>query len=500
MVTLVIMDGLGINKTKKGNAVKLQGMPYLHKLKKKFAYGQIEASGEYVGLSSGQMGNSEVGHLNLGAGRVVFQDLTKIDNSIKSGEFFENVALCDAVDFAKNNGSTLHIMGLCSDGGVHSHTRHLKALIDLAGGRGVNDIRLHLFTDGRDTKIDSGKGFALDIQNYGQTRGAKVASICGRVYAMDREKRYDRVQKAYDMLTGTGEFKTKSLEEAFDESYAGGVYDEFIEPVRLADFEPIKDGDSVIYFNYRTDRARELTEAFTQENFKEFKVKKFKNLRFTTFTEYDATFKNVTVAFPPEKIEDNLSAIISENNLKQFHISETTKYAHVTFFFNGGIETPYLGEDRKLIESENVLSFANSPKMRAFEITDEVLMAITEKKYDFILVNLSNADMVGHTGNLDSAIEAVGAVDKCAYAIALATLTAGGDCIITADHGNAEVMLTEDGEPMTAHTSNPVPVLICSEKHGKIKIKKGGRLANVAPTVLKLLGIEIPKNMEKPLF
>ncbi|MBO7527914.1 MAG: 2,3-bisphosphoglycerate-independent phosphoglycerate mutase [Clostridia bacterium] len=499
MVTLVIMDGLGIRKSKIGNAVKLQGMPNMNKLKKLFPYTEIQASGEYVGLSAGQMGNSEVGHLNLGAGRIVYQDLLRIDNAIKDGSFFKNSALKDAVNHAINNNSTLHIMGLCSNGGVHSHTNHLKALIDMASGMGAKNIMLHMFTDGRDTPITSGSGFVNEIVDYAKDK-AKVASICGRVYAMDREKRYDRVKKAYDMLAFGDAQKKQTIDDAFADSYGNKVYDEFIEPTILDGFKPVGDGDSVIYYNFRTDRARELTEAFTSKSFKEFKTKEYKDLLFTTFTEYDSTFKNVNVAFLPEKIDNNLSAIISKAGLKQFHISETTKYAHVTFFFNGGIEEPNKNEDRKLIESENVLSFASTPKMRAYEITDEVLRAITEKKYDFILVNLSNADMIGHTGNLDAAIKGVEAVDKCAYAIALACLMAGGDCIITADHGNAEEMILPNGEPHTAHTTNPVPVYLCSEKNKKAKLIKDGKLANIAPTVLKLLGLNIPSDMEKPLF
>ncbi len=500
MVTLVIMDGLGINKSKFGNAVKIQGMPYFHKLKKLFPYTEIQASGEYVGLTAGQMGNSEVGHLNLGAGRVVYQDLSRINNAIANGEFFNNVALKNAIQHAVKNNSTLHIMGLCSDGGVHSHINHLKALIDMANGMGAK-IYLHMFLDGRDTLITSGSGFVNDINDYIKGKNAVVASLCGRVYAMDREKRYDRVKKAYDMLVyGKTEQGEKTIDDAFADSYGNKVYDEFFEPTKLVGFEPIKDGDSVIYFNYRTDRARELTEALTQKRFNEFEHKKFKNLCFTTFTEYDASFENINIAFPPEKIDDNLSAIISKNGLKQFHISETTKYAHVTFFFNGGIEDAYAGEDRKLIDSHNVMNFASVPKMKAFEITDDVLMAITEKKYDFILVNLSNADMIGHTGDLNAAVKAVEAVDKCAYAIALATLTAGGDCIITADHGNAEEMIGKNGEVITSHTTNPVPVLVCSERNKNVKLIKDGKLANIAPTVLKLLNIDIPSNMEKPLF
>ena len=499
MVTLVIMDGLGIRKSKDGNAIKLQGMPNMEKLKKQFPYTQIEASGEYVGLTAGQMGNSEVGHLNLGAGRVVYQDLLRIDNAIKDKSFFENEVLKNAINHAIKNNSNLHIMGLCSSGGVHSHISHLKALIDMASGMGANNIFLHMFTDGRDTPITSGSGFVNEIADYCAGR-ARVASVCGRVYAMDREKRYDRVKKAYDMLAFGIADKKQTIDDVFADSYGNKIYDEFVEPAMVDGFKPIDDGDSVIYFNYRTDRARELTEAFTNKNFKEFKTKEYNNLCFTTFTEYDETFKNVFVAFPPQKIKDNLSAIISNAGLKQFHISETTKYAHVTFFFNGGIEEANVGEDRKLIESENVLSFATTPKMKAYEITDEVLRAITDKKYDFILVNLSNADMIGHTGNLESAIKAIETVDKCAYAISLATMMAGGDCIVTADHGNAEEMKLKNGELHTAHTTNPVPVYLCSERFKNTKLIKNGKLANIAPTVLKLLGLDIPSNMENPLF
>ena len=500
MVTLVIMDGLGIRKEKYGNAVKLQGMPYLKKLKAMFPYTEIEASGDAVGLSTGVMGNSEVGHLNLGAGRVVYQDLTKIDKAIINGDFFKNSALINAINHSAKNNSTLHIMGLCSNGGVHSSIAHLKALIDMTKGYNVNNVCLHLFLDGRDTHFDSGVKFVQEIESYIMGTNVKIASLCGRVYAMDRENRYDRVLKAYNLLTGKMKSDKKSIYDAFAESYGTGVYDEFFEPCVLEEFSPITENDSVIFFNFRTDRARELTKAFTYENFSEFETIKFKNLCFTTFTEYDASFKNVNVAFPPEKIKDNLSAIISKKGLKQFHISETTKYAHVTFFFNGGIEAAYKGEERKLIESENVLSFASTPKMKAYEITDEVLMAITQKKYDFILVNLSNADMIGHTGDLQAAIKAIEAVDKCAYAIALATLTAGGDCIITADHGNAEEMLDKNGKKLTAHTTNKVPVILASEKNKKVKLIKNGKLSNIAPTVLKLLNINIPSNMDKPMF
>lgn len=499
MVTLVIMDGFGINQSEYGNAIKQQGTPNLKKLKVQFAHTQINASGESVGLSDGVMGNSEVGHLNLGAGRIVYQDLTKINKEIKDGVFFKNKVLLEAIQHTKTNKSTLHIMGLCSDGCVHSHIEHLKALIDMAETNNANNVCLHLFLDGRDTAFDSGINYAKQVEQYIQNKNAKIASLCGRLYAMDREKRFDRVEKAYNMLTLRAN-QQKTLETAFSDSYAQKVYDEFFEPTQLVDFEPITNNDAVIFFNFRTDRARELTEAITQDYFDGFKTQKLQNLYFATFTEYDAKFQNIHVAFPPEKIDDNLSAIISQNNLKQLHITETTKYAHVTFFFNGGNEKEYPNETRKLIESENVVDFSQTPNMRAYEITEEVLKAIDSKQYDFILVNLSNADMVGHSGDLEASIKAIKCVDECASKIALATLSVGGDCIITADHGNAEELLDETGKKVTAHTTNPVPLILVSNTHKNAKLISDGKLANIAPTVLKLLGIKIPQNMENPMF
>ncbi len=504
MVTLVILDGFGERKEKYGNAVKIQGTPNLNKLLKKYPNTLINASGEAVGLSKGQMGNSEVGHLNLGAGRIVYQDLTKINHEIDTGFFFKNTAFINAINHSIKNKSALHLMGLCSDGGVHSHINHLKALVKMAFLNGAKDVRLHLFLDGRDTLYNSGVDYVQMLNDYisnnGFDKNIKIASLCGRVYAMDREKRYERVQKAYDMLVGNSNEQLKDVDSAFMESYGNKVYDEFFEPTALKNFKPISDDDAVIFFNFRSDRAREITEAFTEPGFNGFSTNKIKNLHFVTMTEYDDSLKNVIVAYPPEKIHDNLSAVISRAGFKQYHISETTKYAHVTFFFNGGIEEPYSGEDRKLIESENVLSFETVPDMKAYDITTDVLMKITENKYDFILVNLSNADMIGHTGNLDSAVKAINAVDKCAYSIALATLMAGGDCIITADHGNAEEMLNKNGEKLTSHTTNPVPFILVSEKYRKAKLKSKQKLANVSPTILKLLGIEIPNNMEEPIF
>lgn len=498
MVTLLILDGFGLSDKTYGNAIKLAGTPNLDKLNI-YPHATLCASGECVGLEKGQMGNSEVGHLNLGAGRIVYQDLPRINNSIKSGEFFENTAFKKVINHVLSHNSTLHLMGLLSDGGVHSHINHLYALVDMAHNAGVEDICIHCFMDGRDTLRDSGITFVNELEQKISGK-AKICTLCGRVYAMDREKRWDRVEKAYDMLAlGHAENYYQNAQSALKQSYSDGVFDEFVEPTIIGRPKTIDSFDGVIYFNFRTDRARELTQAFTDTSFDKFETKHIHDLMFCTMTEYDATFKNVIVAFPPEKIEDNLSEVISKAGLKQFHTSETTKYAHVTFFFNGGIEKAYEGEDRKLIESENVQDFSKTPKMKAFEITDEVLSAIASQKYDFILVNLSNADMLGHTGNIEATKIAITALDKCAYAIALASLMAGGDLIITADHGNAETMLDEKGNIITSHTTNPVPVWLVSEKYKDVKLSDG-KLCNVAPTVLKLLNIEIPPTMGKPLF
>ena len=498
MLTLVILDGFGISKKTYGNAIKLAGTPNLDKLNL-YPHTQLLASGSAVGLVDGQMGNSEVGHLNLGAGRVVFQDLPRIDNAIKSGHFFNNKAFLKTIEHAKNNDGSLHLMGLLSDGGVHSHINHLYSLVDLANKSGVKNIYIHCIMDGRDTLKNSGIKFIdkLEKKIFGI---AKIATISGRVYTMDREQRWDRIQKSYDMLVfGDAENSCKNAMRALESSYQKGIYDEFVLPTIIDPNGTIKDGDGVIFFNFRTDRAREITKALTEQDFDKFPIKCFKNLCFCTMTEYDEKLKNVEIAFPPEKIEDNLSAIISKNGLKQYHISETTKYAHVTFFFNGGIEKAYPGEYRLLIESENVQDYSNTPNMKAFEITDAVIKAIKSQKYDFVLVNLSNADMLGHTGNIPATMQTIKVVDECAYKIAINTLSVGGDCIITADHGNAEFMLDESGNAITSHTTNPVPLWLVSEKFKSVKLENG-KLANVAPTILKLLKLQIPTTMDKPIF
>ncbi len=500
MVTLIILDGFGISKEKFGNAITSAGTPNLDKLIRMYPNTTLKASGNAVGLPEGQMGNSEVGHLTLGGGRVILQDLMKIDNDIKTKAFFNNKNLLKALNHAKEKNSALHIMGLLSDGGVHSHINHLFAIIDMAKQNGLKKVYIHAFLDGRDTLYNSGKGYIQQLEDKLKGTDYKIASLSGRIYAMDREQRYERLQKAYNVLIYGENYKDESALDAIEDSYKQGVYDEFVEPILLVKDATIKDDDSVIFFNYRSDRARELTSALTDENFNHFKTKKFKNLLFSPMEEYSAEFKKLNVIYPPETIEDNLSAIISKNGLKQFHIAETTKYAHVTFFFNGGIEKPYEGEDRKLIESIDTQDFSYYPKMKAIEITEATLDAIASAKYDFVLVNYSNPDMIGHTGNFEATKQAIACVEKQAYALALATLMAGGDCIITADHGNAEYMIDKNGKKITSHTTNPVPVILVSERYKKVRLKRGCSIANIAPTVLKLLNLEIPSTMEKPLF
>lgn len=495
MVTLIILDGCGIRKDYFGNAIKESGMVNMHKLMKSYPHTTLQASGEAVGLPKGQMGNSEVGHLTIGAGRIIFQDLMKINKDIESDKFAENKALVKALKYAENK--RLHIMGLLSTGGIHSHINHLYAILDEAKKYNIKEIYIHAFTDGRDTPINSAAGFVKEV-NEKLPQNAKIASVCGRVYVMDREKRWDRVKKAYDMLT-SGKPCGKTAVEAIEKSYEKGVYDEFLEPELIEKDGIIKDGDSVIFFNYRSDRAREITQAFTDEKFNKFKVKKFKKLLYSPMEEYSTEFKKLNTLFPPEVVEDNLAAIISQNGLKQYHISETTKYAHVTFFLNGGIEKAYKGEDRKLIDSIETTNFEYYPEMRAHEITTDLLDAIASGKYDFLVVNYSNLDMLGHTGNFNATKEAATIVDKCAYAVALATLMAGGEAIITADHGNAELMFDEHGNKITTHTTNPVPFILVSNKK-KYKLKKHKTLAGIAPTILKMLNIPIPDTMEEPII
>lgn len=500
MVTLVILDGFGEKKEKYGNAIKSQGTPYLDKLKKMYPHTLIQASGKYVGLPDGVMGNSEVGHLTIGSGRMTLQDLQLIDSEIENGKFYENPALIKALTHAEKNKSNLHLMGLLSNGGVHSNLTHLFAILDLAKNFDIKKIYIHAILDGRDTGMKDGLKFILQTEAKIENSNAKIGSLIGRIYAMDREKRFERVEKAYKMLfEGKGTFENNA-KVAIEKSYEEGIYDEFVEPTIIDKNSMIKDNDSFIFFNYRADRARELSFAMTDDKFDKFETKKAKNFLFTAMAEYADELKSINTMYPPKKIEDNLACILSQNGKTQYHIAETTKYAHVTFFFNGGIEKPYKGEERKLIDSVNVKDFAEYPKMRAIEITHDVLNAIASAKYDFILVNYSNPDMIGHTGNFNSTKEAIECADKQAYAVALATLMAGGECIITADHGNAEEMFDKQGNKSTKHTTNPVPFILVSEKNKKAKLKKGLSLTCIAPTILKLLEIEKPQTFDDPIF
>ena len=500
MITLCILDGFGVTEKKLGNAVIDQGTPYLDKLKKEYPNTLIEASGEAVGLPDGQMGNSEVGHLTIGAGRIIEQDLLHIDNEIKRGDFYKNPALLKALEYAEKNDTNLHLMGLASDGGIHSKLSHMYAILDTAKNYKIKNIFIHVITDGRDRPITSGKGYIEEIENKIKGTNAKIADICGRVYIMDREQRYDRLEKAYRMLVdGVGE-KFDSAVKAIETSYARNITDEFVEPMIIDENGTIKNGDSVIFYNYRSDRAREITFALTDPKFNHFSVTKMDTLLMTPMQEYSDELKHLNTMYPPKIVEDNLSCIVSNAGKTQYHISETTKYAHVTFFFNGGIETPYKGEDRKLIDSYNDKNFAVHPQMRAPEIEENLLKAIDSKKYDFLLVNFSNPDMIGHTGDYEAAKKAVEICDKCAYDVATETLKMGGECIIIADHGNIEEMFDEKGTVLTKHTTNPVPFILVSEKNKNAKLKTGGSLANVAPTVLELMQIEKPNTMVESMI
>ena len=495
MVTLCILDGFGITDRVKGNAVVAGGTPNLDKLKMAYPNTLIKASGNAVGLPEGQMGNSEVGHLTIGGGRVIEQDLLHIDNEIKNGNFQKNNALVKALKYAEENGTNLHLIGLLSDGGVHSKISHMFAILDCAKNYNIKNIYIHAITDGRDTAVTSGKGFLEETEKYIAGTNAHIATICGRIYAMDREKRYDRLEKAYDLYVyGKGEKFDDSI-TAIETSYDRGITDEFCEPMLIDENGTIKNGDSVIFYNYRSDRAREMTFALTDENFNEFKVEKFDKLLMTPMQEYAKELSHLNTIYPPKIIEDNLAYLISKVGMKQYHIAETTKYAHVTFFFNGGIEKQYEGEDRKVIESYNDKNFAVHPKMRAPEITEDLISVIDSKKYDFILVNYSNPDMIGHTGDFEAAKEAVAYCEECAYKVATETVKMGGECIIIADHGNCEEMIDDEGNALTQHTTNPVPFILVSERYKNAKLISNGSLANVAPTVLELLGLEKPDTM-----
>ena len=496
---LLILDGYGERKEKEGNAIALAKTPVMDRLKKEFPYVEGQASGLFVGLPDGQMGNSEVGHMNMGAGRIVYQELTRITKSIQDGDFFENKALKAAVEHCKKEDSALHFMGLVSSGGVHSHIEHIYGLLELAKRAGLKKVYLHAFLDGRDTPPDSGKSFLLAVEKKMQELGVgEIATISGRYYAMDRDKNYDRVEKAYRaMVDGTGE-KASSVEEAIDASYAKKVYDEFVLPTVIEKdgaVHTVSDGDAMIFFNFRPDRAREICHAFCDDEFNFFNRGARKKVFFVCFTDYDPTIPNKRVAFEKEEIHNTLGEVVSNLGKNQLRIAETEKYAHVTFFFNGGKEEPYENEDRILVPSpKEVPTYDLKPEMSCYTVTEKLTEAIRSGKYDLVVANFANPDMVGHTGVLPAAIKAIEVVDECMGKVVDAVESMHGNLFILADHGNADIMIDEKtGEPYTAHTTNPVPFILVSDE--KYKLREGGCLADVAPTLLELMGIPQPKEM-----
>ena len=492
--TLIIMDGFGLGPKYPGNAVENTPKPHLENIFKECPGCRLSASGLDVGLPEGQMGNSEVGHTNIGAGRVVFQDLPHISRDIDSGEFFKNPAYLEAMEHCREWGTALHLMGLLSDGGVHSHITHLFALVKMAKEQGLEKVYVHCFLDGRDVPPSSGKSYVEQLQAKLDELGTgRIATVMGRYYAMDRDKRWDRVQRAYDAIAlGEGIFEEDPA-AAVQKSYDSGVTDEFMEPVVCAKGAQVRDNDSIIFYNFRPDRAREITRCFVDEDFQDVERKKgFVPVDFVCTTEYDATMPNVTVAYPRQKLENIFGEYISKLGLTQLRIAETEKYAHVTFFFNGGVEQVFPGEDRVLIASPKVATYDLKPEMSAYEVMEEAVRRILSGAYDVIILNFANCDMVGHTGIYEAACKAVTTVDECVAKVVEATSKMGGISLITADHGNAERMIDTDGEPFTAHTTNPVPFYIVG---ANVRLRDG-RLADIAPTMLDLMGLEKPAEMD----
>lgn len=496
-VLLVILDGWGEGDHGPADIISKANVPFTRHLTETVPHTLIRTSGEDVGLPDGQMGNSEVGHLNIGAGRVVYQELVKISKAIREHTFHKEPVVTEAFDYAQNHGKKIHLLGLVSNGGVHSAMDHLFGFCDVAKEKGFNDLFIHAFTDGRDTDPRSGLGFVNDLENHLKTSAGKVASVCGRYYAMDRDKRWERIKLAYDMLVeGKGEYFSTSA-EAIQSSYAEEVTDEFIKPKVITgpDGKPlatIAEGDVVICFNFRTDRLREITTVLTQKDMPEFGMKTLP-LHYVTMTRYDESFKGVKVIYEKEDLKNTLGEVLAENGKKQLRIAETEKYPHVTFFFNGGREENFPGEDRIMVSSPKVATYDLQPAMSAPEVKDKVVEAIHRNLYDFICLNYANADMVGHTGIIKAITEAVETVDRCLKETVEAARVNGYDVIITADHGNADFAINADGSPNTAHTTNPVPCWLISDDYKSIK---PGRLADLAPTILKMMHIDIPEEMQ----
>ena len=492
---LMILDGWGLGDQKKDDVIFNTPTPYWDYLMNTYPHSQLQASGENVGLPDGQMGNSEVGHLNIGAGRVVYQDLVKINRACADNSILKNPEIISAFSYAKENGKNVHFMGLTSNGGVHSSLVHLFKLCDIAKEYNIDNTFIHCFMDGRDTDPKSGKGFIEELSAHCEKSAGKIASIIGRYYAMDRDKRWERVKEAYDLLVNGEGKKATDMVQAMQESYDEGVTDEFIKPIVNANVDgTIKEGDVVIFFNYRNDRAKELTVVLTQQDMPEAGMHNIPGLQYYCMTPYDASFKGVHILFDKENVANTLGEYLSAKGMSQLHIAETEKYAHVTFFFNGGRETPFDKEDRILVPSPKVATYDLKPEMSAYEVKDKLVAAINENKYDFIVVNFANGDMVGHTGIYEAIEKAVVAVDACVKDVIEAAKAQDYEAIIIADHGNADHALNEDGTPNTAHSLNPVPcVYVTENKAAKVE---NGRLADVAPTILKIMGLEVPAEMD----
>lgn len=492
-VVLIVLDGFGVAAPGPANAIHVAHTPTFDWLFARYPHSTLKAAGEDVGLPEGQMGNSEVGHLNIGAGRVVYQDLTRISKAIKTSAFFNNSVLNQAIDWALENNSTLHLMGLVSDGGVHSHNTHLYALLKGAKERGLQRVIVHCFLDGRDTPPQSALGYLEQLeQEIKQLKVGTIGTIMGRYYAMDRDKRWARTELAYKAIVHGEGARASSALKAVRASYEAGVNDEFVKPTILPGFQRVEEKDAVIFFNFRADRARQLTQAFIEQDFQGFNRGAAPKVFFVSFTEYDVRFQ-IPVAFPPEKLKNIFAEVLAQHNLKQLHVAETEKYAHVTFFFNGGVEQPVPGEERILVPSPKVATYDLQPEMSAFQVSEKVCLAVKEGRYDFIVVNFANADMVGHTGFFSAAVKAVETVDRCVGEIVDSVNEAKGEVLIIADHGNIEKMTDTKGHPWTAHTANPVPIIYVTPK--KVVLSNNGRLADVAPTLLTIMNLPIPPEM-----
>lgn len=500
-VVLVILDGWGYRPEKQDNAIALAKTPVMDSLLEAYPNTLIQASGKAVGLPNGQMGNSEVGHLNIGAGRVVPQELVRISDAVEEGTIFKNPVLEEICQQVNQSGGKLHLMGLCSDGGVHSHIDHLIGLLDLAKLHGVNQVCVHIITDGRDTNTTEGVNYLKAVQEHiNKINLGTIVTLCGRYYAMDRDNRWDRTKKAYDLYTNNSQIDSRNPLQVLEDFYKQDITDEFIPPTRIAE-GAVESGDGIIFFNFRPDRARQICYAFTMPNFQGFERKMVHHLKFVTFTQYDPNLP-VKVAFETEKLTNILGQVIAEAGLKQFRTAETEKYPHVTYFFNGGLEKPFPGEDRELVASPMVTTYDKAPAMSAIEVTEVACEAIKKGIYSLVVINYANPDMVGHTGNLDAAIKAIETVDSCLGQLIKTITNTGGTVIITADHGNAEYMKDENGNPWTAHTTNLVPfILIEGEKRkipghgGNPQLRENGKLADIAPTILEILQLPQPKEM-----